>query len=173
MLDKLFPDPFLKNQNWSCLWINSLVLYTVCFYSLLSCGLWKDIETKLQTTCFSHIYRVFKKTKRSLELASLPHFLHDFWRKIFLLLYSINGPNFIVWLPLLRGILGNLHTVIVCWSGSDVINFETNVIFLIKLFFLHDQKVKIKIQISWTRKELLRRNKKPFSSHFKGFHWSK
>ena len=29
-----------------------------------------------------------KKTKRGLELVSLPHFLHDFWRKIFLLLYT-------------------------------------------------------------------------------------
>ena len=26
---------------------------------------------------------VFKKTKRALELVSLPHFLHDFWRIIF------------------------------------------------------------------------------------------
>ena len=27
----LFPDPFLKSQNWSYLWIKSLKLYTVCF----------------------------------------------------------------------------------------------------------------------------------------------
>ena len=40
-----------------------------------------------------------------MELVSLPHFLHNFWRKIFLLLYSINWPNFIIQLPLLCEIL--------------------------------------------------------------------
>ena len=42
-------------------------------------------------------------TKRGLELASLPHFLFDFWRKIFILLYSINWPtiNFTIFLSLL------------------------------------------------------------------------
>ena len=33
---------------------------------------------------------------------------------------------------------------IVLYPGGDVINFENNLIFLIKLFFLHDQKVKTK-----------------------------
>ena len=28
-LKKLFPDPFLKNQNWTYIWINSLKIYTV------------------------------------------------------------------------------------------------------------------------------------------------
>ena len=31
--------------------------------------------------------------------------------------------------------------VVVCTPGCDIINFEINLIFLIKLFFLHDQKV--------------------------------
>ena len=52
-------------------------------------------------------------------------------------------------------------------------NFELNLIFLIKPFFQLDQKVKTKIQISWERKELLRWNKKDFSSLSKGFQWSK
>ena len=43
-----------------------------------------------------------------MELVSLPHILHDFLRKMFLLLYSINLPNLIIWLPLLREILGNM-----------------------------------------------------------------
>ena len=43
--------------------------------------------------------KLFLKIKRGRELVSLPHFLHDFWRKIFILLYSMNWPNFIVWLP--------------------------------------------------------------------------
>ena len=57
----------------------------------------------------------FKKTRRGLKLVSLSHFLHDFWKKkIFPLLYSINWPNFIVWLPLLREIIGNISIAIVC-----------------------------------------------------------
>ena len=35
-------------------------------------------------------------------------------------------------------------------------NFEDNLIFIAKPFFLHDQKVKTKTQISRERKELLR-----------------
>ena len=38
------------------------------------------------------------KTEGYLERFSLNHFLHDFWGKIFLTLYSINWPNIIVWL---------------------------------------------------------------------------
>ena len=41
-----------KNQNEAYLWINSLKFKTVCFYCMSSCGLWKYIETKLQTTWF-------------------------------------------------------------------------------------------------------------------------
>ena len=37
-----------------------------------------------------------------------PNFVYDFSRKIFLMLYSVNWPNFIVWLPLLLEILGNM-----------------------------------------------------------------
>ena len=52
-------------------------------------------------------------------------------------------------------------------------NFEINLIFLIKAFFLHDQNVMIKTEMSWERKELFRWNKKHFSSFLKGFQWSK
>ena len=41
---------------------------------------------------------------------SLPHFVFDFSRKMFLILYSIKLPNFIVWLLLLREIL-NKHVL--------------------------------------------------------------
>ena len=61
-------------------------------------------------------------------------FLHDFWRKIFPLLCILYWPNFIVTLPLLREILGNMCIVIVSSSGFDVINSKINHIFLIKLF---------------------------------------
>ena len=124
MVEKLVADPFLKNENWAYLWINSLKLYTVCFYYMASWGLLKYIETKLQTTCFRLILSSLKKIKKGLEFVSLPHFPHNFWRKIFLLLYSINWPNFIVWLHLLCEILGNMCIEIVCKPGCDVMNFE-------------------------------------------------
>ena len=59
----------------------------------------------------SHL-KFFQKAKRGPKVVSLPHFLNDFWIKIFLLLYSINWLNFIVWLPLLREILGTVNILI-------------------------------------------------------------
>ena len=38
-LDKLFPDPFMKNQDWEYLWVDSLKFNTVCFYCMPSQGL--------------------------------------------------------------------------------------------------------------------------------------
>ena len=67
--------------------------------------------------------KLFEKIKRGLELVSLLHFPHNFSRKIFLLLYSINWPNFIVWLPLLCEIFDNMCIAIVGTPGCDVINF--------------------------------------------------
>ena len=77
-----------------------------------SWGLLKYIETKLQNTCFYLMQNFFKKQKES--WTSLPTSFSDFWRKIFHLLYSTNWPNFIVWLPLLCEILGNMRIVTVC-----------------------------------------------------------
>ena len=129
------------------------------------------------------------------KLIFLPHFLHNFWRKIFLLLYSVNWPNFIVrywadmwdigqilgryvrywavigqmcdilsrywadmwdigqlldryviyWADICEvfhcEILGNMCIASVCKQGCDVMNFKVNLVFLIKSFFLYDQKV--------------------------------
>ena len=62
----------------------------------------------LLSTCI----KLFHKIKRS-GTSPLPHLLHKFWRKIFLLLYSIKWPNFIVCLPLLCEILSNMCIEIV------------------------------------------------------------
>ena len=113
----------------------------------------------------------FYKTKAGLEIISLPHFQYGFPRKMFFLLYSINSLDFIDWLPLLHEILSHMCLKIVCSPGCDVKNFEVILIFLSKSFFLHDQKVKTKMQISWERKKLSRWNKKHFSSFLKGFYW--
>ena len=110
--DPLSPDPFLKNQNWAYLWINSLKFYTFSFNCMPSWGLAKYIETKLQNTCF-YLMLFFLKKKRS--GTNLPaSFSAWFSRKIFLLLHSINSTNFIAWMPLLLEILGNMCIVSVC-----------------------------------------------------------
>ena len=142
VLEKLFPDPFLKNQNWASVWIKSLKFYTVCFYYITSWGPSKFIETKLlQATCFDFIEIFFKK-QRGQVLVCLPQFLHDFWRKIFLFLYPNTWPNFIVWLPL------DIMPCVYCncllirlWRE----NFWNQFYLSNQAVFQHDQKVKTKI----------------------------
>ena len=88
----------------------------------------------------SHIE--FKKKQKRSGTSLSTSFFAWLLTKMFLLLYSITWPNFIVWLPLLQDILGNIFNVIV----SQVVkpSFEINIIFLIKRFLLHDQKIKTK-----------------------------
>ena len=81
-----------------------------------------------------------------LGLVSPPHFVYDFSRKIFLMLHSINWPNFIVWLPLLLEILGNMCFKIICWPGCDVTKFGINLIFLIKSFCYMTKKSRQKFK---------------------------
>ena len=115
------PDLFLKYQNWAYLWINSLKFYTVCCYCMPSPGLSNYIKSKLQTTCFTS-YKAFLKYKKRHGSSLLLHFLSDLLRKIFLSLYSINRPNFLVWLPFLLQILGNMSIAIVCWPSHEIWN---------------------------------------------------
>ena len=78
--------------------------------------------------------KLFLKIKRGLKLVSLPYFLHEIKKKIFLTRYFDNWLNFIAWLSFLLEILGNMCIVIICCSVCEVINFEVNLSFLIKLF---------------------------------------
>ena len=64
VVEKLFPDPFLKYQNWAYLRINILKFYLFCLYCLESRALSKLIETKLQTTCIYLIKKTKKKNKK-------------------------------------------------------------------------------------------------------------
>ena len=77
----------------------------------------------------------FEFLQKGLGVVSPTHFVYDLSRKVFLMLYPINWPNFIVWFPLLLEILSNMCIAIVCFPGCHVINFVFNLIFLIKLFF--------------------------------------
>ena len=79
---------------------------------------------------------------KGLGILSPARFGYDFSTKMFLMLCSIKWPNFIVWLPLLLEILGNMCIIIVCWPGCDVINSKINLIFLINLFLYRTKKVK-------------------------------
>ena len=54
---------------------------------------------------------------------------------MFLMLDYIKWPNFITWLFLLLEILGYMCLVIICCPAYDVINFEINPSFFVKLFF--------------------------------------
>ena len=108
----------------------------------------------------------FNFPEKDLGLVSPPHFVYDFSRKMFFMLYSINWPDFIVWLSLLLEILGNMCTAIVYQPDCDVIKFEINLTFLIKLFCYMTKKSR---QKSWERKELLRWNEDNFSSFLIGF----
>ena len=56
----------------------------------------------------------FNFSEKGLGPVSPSHFMYDFSRKMFLMLNSINWPNFIVSLPLLFEILGNICIMIVC-----------------------------------------------------------
>ena len=50
---------------------------------------------------------------KGLGIVSPAHFVYDFSRKVFLMLYSINWPNFVAWFVLLLEILGNKCIAIV------------------------------------------------------------
>ena len=75
-----------------------------------------------------------------MELVFSSHFVYVFSRKMFLMLCSINCVIFIAWFLLLLEIIGNMCIPIVCFPGWDVINFEINLIFLIKPFFYKTKK---------------------------------
>ena len=137
--------PSSKNWKLDIFPIDGLKFYTCCFFLCQIEGYSNILTLSCRPFVFCLILSFFKKQKGGLELFSLSHFLHDFWRKTFILLCFINCPNFIAWLPFLCEILGNTCIAIVYEPGPDVINFEINLIFLIKPIFLNDQKVKTKI----------------------------
>ena len=74
----------------------------------------------------------FDFLEKGLGLVSQPHFVYDFSRKMFLMSYHINGPNFIIWLTLPLETLDNMGIAIVCFPDSDVTNFEFNFFYLIQ-----------------------------------------
>ena len=88
----------------------------------------------------------FDILEKGLGIVSAPHFVNYFLKKMFLMLYSINLPHFIVWLSFLLEILGNMCIAIICFPGCDVTNFDINNIFPIKLFFYMTNKSRQKLE---------------------------
>ena len=125
-------------------WYSLLSLYAQAWFRGPTRVLPKHIETKMLTTCFNS-YKAFLKTKRSLELVAVSHSVHDFWRKIFIMLCSTNWPNFSVWLPLLFEISSNIFIVIACVLVYDVIKFEIYLSIFIQLFSYITKKVSTKM----------------------------
>ena len=82
--------------------------------------------------------------ENGLGIDSPLHFAYDFSSKMYILLYFINWPNFILWVPLLLEIFGEMCIAIVCFPGCDVMNFEINLIFLIKPPFCMTKKLRQK-----------------------------
>ena len=88
----------------------------------------------------------FDFLEKDLGIVSSPHFVNYFSRKIFLLLYFINWPNFILWLPLFHEILGNMCIAVIFFPGCDVRNFESTLIFVIQPFFFMTKKSRKKFK---------------------------
>ena len=99
----------------------------------------------------------------------LQHFLCDFSGKMFIMFSSINWLNFIVWLSLILRYWTICALQLFVFSGCDVINFEVNLIFLIKSFFCMNKMSRQKFKHIENEKKLLRCSKKHFSSFLKGF----
>ena len=104
---------------------------------MASCGLSKYFGTKLQTTCF-HLILSFckKKKKKNWNWSPCLIFCKTFEEKYFCDILLIDQISLYGYL---YEILGNMCITIVCKPGSEVMNFD--LIFLIKPFFLHDEKV--------------------------------
>ena len=78
------------------------------------------IKSKLYGTsdCWLRDMLNFKISRKNLWLVSPPQFADDLLRKTFLMLYSINWPNFIAWFTLLLAISGNICIRIICLFPS-------------------------------------------------------
>ena len=76
---------------------------------------------------------------------SPPDFVNILSKKMLPILYYINRPYFIVWLSLLFEILANV-CITICFLGYNVIDFEINIIFLIKPFLYMSKKSRQKFK---------------------------
>ena len=109
---EISPRTFSKTLKLSISLNQQPEIYTVCFFLYVKTGSksrttkihWNHGVDRLLLTSL----KLFYKISRDLELDSMPDFLHNFRRKIFLPLYSISWPIFHVWFLSLLEIIGNV-----------------------------------------------------------------
>ena len=111
---------------------------------------WEEVltfENQECETCNNKLYKTLDYWPRDILNFDLilRHILCIIFKEKIFLYYSINWPNFVVWFPLLLEILVNMCITIVCFPGCDVINFEINLIFLIRSFFCMTKNSRQKI----------------------------
>ena len=82
---------------------------------------------------------------KGLGIVSPAHFVYDFSTKMFLMLYSINRPNFMAWLLLLLEILGNMCIAVACYRGCEVWISKLTLLFLSSHFFYMRKKSRQKL----------------------------
>ena len=106
---------FLLNYREKLLlWHKILHITKLLFIFVVSLFLSFNYNTYNYTSMFKlMIQRLAQFLEKGLRILSQPHFVYDFSRKMFLMLYSINRTNFIDWLSLLLGIFGNMGIPIV------------------------------------------------------------
>ena len=84
----------------------------------------------------------FHFLEKGLGIVSPPHFVHDFSRRMFLMLYSLNCLS--DWLYFLR--YWTICILQLFVNQIDVMNFEISLIFLIKLLFCMTEKSRQKFK---------------------------
>ena len=109
--------PFSKKSKLSIV-LDQVYNFIVCFYCMSELRTTIYTETKMLTSSFY-----------LMQLVSLTHFLHEFWRKIFLIYIQLTDQiSLSCYLCFLR--YWTRFIVIICFPTEDVINFS----FLIKPF---------------------------------------
>ena len=140
MIEKLFPEPFLKNQNWAYLWIN--ILKFDIFYSYF-CQV-DDYRRWLKLSCRPLAFtsnKAFLKNKKRSGTSLHASLSAWFWKKnisVVIFYYLTKFQCLVVFASWYIG------QYVYC-NCFDVKTVEVNLIFLMKPFLLHDQKVKTKI----------------------------
>ena len=96
----------------------------------------------------------FNFIEKNLGLVSSAHFVYDFSRKLFLMLFYC-FTKFYRLNIITSWDIGEYVIAIVCFSGFNVISFEINLIFLMKLFLCMTKTSRQKFKYLENKKKLL------------------
>ena len=121
-LKAIFVLKIFKFRNISKLSISldqwSKILIQFVFIVCQAEDYWKILKPSCRPLAFTSCEAFLENI-----LISLPHFLHNFRRKIFLMLYCINWPNFIVWLLLFPEIFNWAKCVLLLYVKQVVTSY--------------------------------------------------